>query len=463
MRLTIEEVLRLDHVTACNIEPLRGITFAGVSIDSRTIKQNELFFGIRGEKFDGNEFVKNGFEKGAACAVVEPQAPFDLFSDRPFVVVHDATKALGRLANWYRRKFDIPFIAIAGSNGKTTTKEMIATVLQTKYQVLSTQGNLNNHVGVPQTLFRLDEKHDLAVIEIGTNHFGELKYLCEILEPTHGLITNIGREHLEFFKDLDGVAQAEGELFDALGSAGTGFVNRNDAYVVKLEKKMKKKIAYGFSKPNVKVRGKFIGINEKACAAFSTTAKGRKPVNIQLTVPGKHSMYNALAAATVGLTFGVPAKNIQRALGTFTALGKRMEVIHVSGITILNDTYNANPDSMLSALETLQAMKCSGKKIVILADMLELGEHSQQEHEHVGNVLNTYGIDCLLTFGTMSRHITERAKVGLKFHYDRKNILSEYAVELVSPGDLVLVKGSRGMMMEDVVFFMQERLTRHAA
>jgi len=463
MRLTIEDVLRLDYLAACNIDSLKGIQFTGVSTDSRTVQQGEIFIAIRGEKFDGNEFVGDAFEKGAACAVVEAQASINQYPTRPILVVSDSTKAFGKLANRYRRKFDIPMIAIAGSNGKTTTKEMIASGLQTKYHVLSTKGNLNNHIGLPQTLFRLDDKHEMAVVEIGTNHFGELRYLCEILEPTHGLITNIGHEHLEFFKDLEGVAQAEGELFDALDASDTGFVNVDDEYVVKLGKKIWKKVSYGFSKPNVRVRGKFVGINSKACASFSVAMKGKKSFEIRLSVPGKHSMYNALAAATVGLSFGVTARSIQRALKNFTAVGKRMEVLSVDGVTILNDTYNANLDSMFSALETLQAMKCNGKKIAILADMLELGERSQQEHERIGKALATYGVDYLLTYGPMSRYINECATMSLKFHYDQKNILSEYATELVSPGDIVLVKGSRGMRMEDVVVFMQERLTRQAA
>ena len=457
MNLTLGDILPLAHVQAYNIESLRQRTFKGVSTDSRTSKQDEIFFAIRGERFDGHEFVGRAFENGALIAVVHKPEVVEVWKTRPLLLVKDTTKALGKLANRHRRKFDIPVIAVAGSNGKTTTKDMIAAILGKKYNVLNTEGNLNNHIGVPLTLFRLQKRHNVAVIEIGTNHFGEVRYLCELLEPTHALITNIGREHLEFFDDLKGVAKAEGELFESLGKRGVGFVNVDDPWVVRKARKIKRKVMYGFAKANVHVRGKSIGMNDKGCPAFSFKTRGMREFTVQLSLPGKHVASDALGAAAVGVTFQVPPRKIQQALQGFTSSSKRMEILKAGGITILNDTYNANPDSVIAALETIGAMRCQGKKIVVLADMLELGDYAKEEHRRMGAIVGDYGAEYLLTYGQLAKFIHDEANVSMKFYYDQKNILSEYLSELVAPGDIVLIKGSRGMRMEDVVTFLLEK------
>ncbi|HMD14655.1 MAG TPA: Mur ligase family protein, partial [Bacteroidota bacterium] len=294
------------------------------------------------------------------------------------------------------------------------------------------------------------------------NHAGEIAYLCDILTPTHGMITNIGREHFEFFGNIDGVANAEAELFSAIAKSGTGFINTDDERVVRHAKKIKKKMTYGFTKYSNIVRGTFRTMTNNGCAEFSVRMREKKPFDIHLSVPGKHAMANALAAATVGLAFEIPQKKIQQALRKFHAVGKRMEVLRIGGVTILNDTYNANPDSVLSALETLSAMKCRGKKIVVLADMLELGSAAQEEHARIGDIISTKKFDYLFTFGEFSRSIHDCARVNMKIHYDQKNILSEFVFELLAPGDAVLVKGSRGMKMEDVVTFLTQRLRKDA-
>ena len=463
MSVAVADLRAAGVVRSANMEGLRVKSFPGVSTDSRTVRQGELFFALRGEKFDGSAFVAGAFARGAACAVVDEAADTSAFALRPHVVVKDTTKSFGLLARNYRRSFAIPVLAVAGSNGKTTTKEMITSVLGTAFSVLGTEGNLNNHIGVPQTLFRLRKKHEVAVVEVGTNHFGELRYLCGVLEPTHGVITNIGHEHLEFFGDLDGVAKAEGELFGGLGASGTAFVNLDDPRIGRLAAKTKKKVTYGFTGKNASVRGLRAEVDAKGCARFSVKAKGKKEFRIELSTPGKHGMSNALAAAAIGLSLGVPAGKISKALGKFTAVGKRMEVVRSGGVTILNDTYNANPDSVIAALETLDAMKCKGKKIVILADMLELGAASRDAHGLVGRKIRSLGLPNLLTYGPEAEAINRAAGCDVNLHYDQKNVLSEYAAELVGRGDVVLVKGSRGMKMEDVVTFLKERLKRRAA
>jgi len=403
--------------------------------------------------------VNEAFERGAILAVIDERAPGDA---GPAVVVRDTTVALGQLARRHRKKFSIPFVAIAGSNGKTMTKDMLGAVLARKYSVLKTEGNLNNHIGVPQTLLRLHDRHTAAVIEVGTNHPGELAYLCDIVEPTHSLITNIGREHLEFFSDLEGVAEEEGAVFDALGSHGIAFVNVDDPFVVRRARKIRRRITYGFSNKPAHVRGTLLTIDDKARASLAIRVRGRKEFLVRLAVPGKHTGANALAAAAVGAAFRIPLSEIQKSLEQFRGTSKRMEVLKIGGVTLLNDTYNANPDSMIAALETLQAIRTSGKKIAVLADMLELGERTEEEHRSVGLATKPC-TDYLMTFGSNARFIYESSSVEMKFHYEQKNVLSEYLAELVSPGDVVLIKGSRAMRMEDVVLFLRERLSRNRA
>jgi UDP-N-acetylmuramoyl-tripeptide--D-alanyl-D-alanine ligase len=459
MRIGLAELLRVPHLFAINLDAVR--VFRGVSTDTRTIRPGEIFFAIRGERFDGHAFVDAAIAKGAGCIVIDHRADRRRWASARLLVVKDAAKAFGALASLWRAQFDIPVIAVAGSNGKTTTKEMIAAVLRTRYTVLSTKGNLNNHIGVPQTMFRLTRRHEVAVVEVGTNHRGEIAYLCDILKPTHGMITNIGREHLEFFGDIEGVATAEGELFAALGARGVGFVNADDPRVVRQARRLKRAVSYGFTKRARSLRGTFRSMSPEGCAAFSVQSGRRRPFTVELSVPGRHAMANALAAVAVGMTLNVPTSGIRRSLNAFSAVGKRMEVLKAGGVTILNDTYNANPDSVIMALETLAAIETEGKKVVILADMLELGTRAREEHRRVGEAV--VGFEALLTFGELAKEINASAQAPLKKHFKAKNLLAASAAKLLAPGDIVLVKGSRGMKMEDVVTVILDTLGKHAA
>jgi UDP-N-acetylmuramoyl-tripeptide--D-alanyl-D-alanine ligase len=469
MQLTQKDLLQVRHVRTFHLEQLK--TIRSISTDSRTVRAGDLFVALRGEQFDGHDFIEQVVDARAGALIVE-DAWFELkgrwLTTRtlPVLVVNNTTFALGEVARIHRRKFRIPVIAVGGSNGKTTTKEMIANVLGSRFSVLSTAGNLNNHVGVPQTLFRLKQKHHVAVVEIGTNHFGEVNYLCTILEPTHGLITNIGREHLEFFGKLSGVARAEGELFLWLAAHGNryarGIVNADDPWVVKQAIRLKRKFSYGFQNKNVDVRGRVLRYDRQMCAELEVTPKGKKSFVVKLNVPGEHHAANALAAAAVGLLFKVPPAKIQKALESFRAVSKRMQLLRLRGVTVLDDAYNANPDSVLAALRTLGALETRGKRIAVLADMLELGASAEEAHRAVGRAAGTAGVEYLLTYGSLARYIHEAASVKFKSHFDQKNMLAEYLLELLSAGDVVLIKGSRGMKMEDVVTFLQERLRRAA-
>jgi len=468
MKLTKSDIVAIPHSKAIGFDGLKNLKVTGVSIDSRTCKAGELFIAVRGDQFDGHNFISKAVESGAAGIIVERRwakvnASMMVSINIPRLIVENTIESLGRLATIYRRKFDIPVIAIGGSNGKTTTKEMIRCVLGTKYHVLCTEGNLNNHIGVPQTLFRLEKKHDVAVVEIGTNHPGEIDYLCSVLEPTHGLLTNIGREHLEFFGSLEGVAKSEGELFVWLAKHhGLIFVNADDKYLVRLSKKNRKAVSFGFSARGASVKGKIESFNANAQALMLVKSRGKKAFDITVGVSGEHNAKNALAAAAVGIKMNVPLADIQKSLALFQSASKRMQVHRIAQLIMLNDTYNANPDSTLAALATLQTMKVTGKKIAVLADMLELGEQSEELHRQIGKNTARYGIDILLTFGQLSKSIHDTAVVETKAHFDNKASLTEYLMRMLADGDIVLVKGSRGMKMEEVILSLSEQLSPNA-
>ena len=457
MRLTSHD---LRTLWGDRLQDSAGFIVRGVSTDSRTVAAGDLFVALRGERFDGHRFLDEAARRGAVGAIVAVAPERD--QGLPVVVVADTLVALGELGRFYRRRFSIPVIAIAGSNGKTTTKEMIAAVLGTRYTVLATEGNLNNQIGVPLTLFRLERKHEVAVIEIGTNHPGEIRSLCEILEPTHGLVTGIGREHLEFFGSLDGVAREEGALLESLrGVRGAeAFINADDPRLLAMTGGLKRIVSYGFRRRRLDLRGRGLRLDAEARPQFQLEARRWKnPLPLVLGVPGRHNAQNALAAAAVGLAFRVPGTEIRRSLEAFRGPHGRMEVVSAGGVTIIDDTYNANPDSMNAALETLAGTACEGKRIAVLADMRELGSSGPHEHTLIGESITALGIGYVLTFGELAKHISDACRSTFVAHYDQQNILAEYLAELVTPGDTVLVKGSRAMHMNNVVTFLVERLS----
>ena len=470
MKLKIPDIVNLPHFAALDCDR-SSVVLTGVSTDSRSVKSGDLFVPIRGAQFDGHNFLSNAVKSGARAVLVEKRwadmnSSYLVTLPVPKIIVEDTVHSLGRLARNYRRLFKIPVIAVAGSNGKTTTKEMIKSVLASTFEVLATEGNLNNHIGVPLTLFRIEKKHEFAVVEIGTNHPGEIEYLCGIAEPTCGLITNIGFEHLEFFGDLAGVAKAELELFRWMKSNkqnnATFFINGDDQRLARQSGSSGRTVVFGMRSKRATVRGSGLTIAEDGAVQFTVKARGLAPFSIALRLPGIQNARNALAATAVGIRFDVPVPKIQRALKGFSAPRKRMEMLKIDGLTILNDTYNSNPDSAKAALETLRMMKSAGKKIAVLADMLELGGSAQEEHRAIASHVDNAGVEYLLTYGPLSRATYDASTVKVKAHYDQKNILSEYLAELLAPGDIVLVKGSRGMKMEDVVTFLQERFSKAA-
>lgn len=468
MNLKTDDLLSIPHREAHAIDAETRWAAQGVSTDTRHVKSGDVFVAIRGERFDGHNFISAAIEQGASAVIVDArwasangQMMARLYVPR--LVVEDTVEALGALGRTVRRQFDIPVVAVGGSNGKTTTKEMIRSVLGQKLNVLATEGNFNNHIGVPQTLFRLEKKHDVAVIEVGTNHPGEIAHLCSVAEPTHGLLTNIGREHLEHFRSVEGVARAEGELWDWLAeNRGTAFVNGDDAHIVRSAKKVKKKVVYGFRTRTATIKGSRLTTDDEG-RALLTVRKGNKAgFRVQVAVPGLHNGENALAAAAVGLTFGIAPTKIVEALSGMTAASKRMQVLHLNGITVLNDTYNANPDSVLAALATLSAFRTNGRRIAVLGDMFELGTAAEESHRLVGRAVRRERIDLLFATGPLSQETVRASGMSSAEHHPDKSSLVRRLQAVLQSGDVVLVKGSRGMQMEDVVSALTST-TRSAA
>ncbi len=437
-------------------------------IDSRLVRPGNMFVAIKGKTSDGHRFISQAIDRGARAIVINGsfykknifKKGIKYIDNIPIVVVQDTIQALGEISKIYRETFTIPVLAIAGSNGKTTTKDMITKVLSSKYDVMSTEENFNNHIGVPLTLFRLDKGHEIAVVEIGTNHFGEIKYLCEILQPTHGIITNIGNEHLEYLRNKEGVLKEEGALFEYLSTRNNkkhAFVNSDDAGVLKISRKMKNKTFYGIENGKSDYSAEIINSDISGNHSFKIKyEKNKKSEKINLSVPGKHNVYNALCTAAVGMYFNVPFLKIKKALESFRATDKRMEVVYRNGVMILNDSYNANLDSSIAALETLDKVSNKGKKIIIFGDMLELGKHSINHHSILGQKISELSKKKeheihLLTIGKYAKYVYREAKIEHKRHFQKKAELTKELLKILTRKDVILIKGSRGMKMEEII------------
>lgn len=441
----------------------RVIQPGGFTTDTRALEPGEVFFALRGDRFDAHDFVP-GLDRGLAAAAVVARLWYEAERSEqptiPLIVVDDPLRAWGLLARAWRRRFDIPVFAVAGSNGKTTTKELVAAVLSEKFNVLKTEGNLNNQIGAPATLLRLTPEHEAAVIEIGTNMPGEIEILSNIVEPTHGLITNIGREHLELLGSLEGVAKEEGALFRYLaGSRGTAVVYVDDPHVEEQARGVEHQVRYGFEK-DADVRGELRGVGAgggvRVCVS---STDGSYECDLQL--PGEHNAVNALAAAAAGIALGVSLQQVVKALRAFQPLrGKtgyaRLAPMRATcGAVVLNDTYNSNPDSTRVALETLKGIPLQrrGRRIVVLGDMKELGVTSAEEHRHLGTELARQGIDVAYFHGAEMRHAHETFQQSGRpsYWFEKKPELMEALASAIGPVDVILVKGSRGMEMEHVV------------
>ncbi|MCO6489869.1 MAG: UDP-N-acetylmuramoyl-tripeptide--D-alanyl-D-alanine ligase [Phaeodactylibacter sp.] len=418
-----------------------------VSIDSRKVEPGCLFFAIKGDRFDGNQFAAAALAAGAAFAVVDD--PAVARGDR-FIVVENSLQTLQELARHHRRQFFIPVIGITGSNGKTTTKELAAAVLGSHYRLHFTRGNLNNHIGVPLTLLAMPQDVEVAVIEMGANHQGEIDFLSRIAEPSHGLITNIGKAHLEGFGGIEGVKKGKSELYRFLAeTGGMAFINRDERFLEGLAATVQKKVFYRRSEnPSLQERDieiRLLADRPFVRAAFIDPAGKEYEANSQLI--GIYNFNNIMTAIALGKYFKVPGAKIVRAIEAYVPANMRSQLLERDGNTIVLDAYNANPNSMREAILTFAAMDAR-RRIAILGDMLELGEDSRQEHERIAELAAQQGFDDAVFVGP---EFEAAARAGGFRHFANVGELKRWFDAQGFRGCHILIKGSRGIRLEEVL------------
>ncbi|MCU0651136.1 MAG: UDP-N-acetylmuramoyl-tripeptide--D-alanyl-D-alanine ligase [Candidatus Omnitrophica bacterium] len=439
---------------------------SSVSIDSRSVKRGQAFIAVKGDRFDGHDFVEQALKKGAACVIVQKGFCVSLPGKASVIEVDDTVRALGDIARYHRARFDIPVIAVTGSNGKTTTKDMLAWLLSAGRKVLKNEGTQNNHIGVPMTLLKLDRSYKCAVIELGTNHFGEIAYLAGIAAPNIAIITNIGPSHLEFFKDLAGVLKEKKNVLKFLQNPNICVLNADDPILSGLNKSRsiagKGKpfyITFGVEQPcdfkaqNILRQGDFL--------RFSTASCGE----LKLNTPGKKNIYNALAAIAVSRMLGMSYSAIARRLESFTFPGGRLTIKRVKEALVIDDTYNANPQSLTQALETLRDLGSCARRIMVMGDMLELGDQAEKFHRDAGTQAAS-SCDVFITVGKRSMAAAANAiTAGLEKSQvfacsdlaQAKDVLLNTVT--IKKDDHILLKGSRGMKLDQMLADLQANLT----
>jgi UDP-N-acetylmuramoyl-tripeptide--D-alanyl-D-alanine ligase len=421
---------------------------SGYSIDSRTIQAGDLFFAVQGERLDGHDFVEAALSRGAVAAVVRRDQLTRFPAKAALLAVDDTLVSLQQLAAAVRKLWGKPLIGVTGSAGKTTTKEIVAHVLASRHRVLKSQGNLNNHFGLPLQLLKLEPEHEIAVIEMGMSHAGEITALAKLAQPNCGVVTMVAPVHLEFFDSIAGIARAKYELIESLSAGGIAVLNADDAYVSEFGRDFHGKVVtFGLQKP-ADIRAEDIEALRPVGSAFDLVRDGDR-VRATLPLLGEHSIYNALAAVAVGLQYGVTLQEAAESLASLSASDKRGEVLEYGGATIINDCYNSNPKALDSMVRSLAQMPAQ-RRIVVAGEMLELGSSAEAMHRDCGQLMGTYGVDLVLGVRGLARFIVEGA--------DAANVAAEFAAtpeeaaewlrDNVKPGDLVLLKASRGVRLE---------------
>ncbi|OGC77848.1 MAG: hypothetical protein A2Z27_04765 [candidate division Zixibacteria bacterium RBG_16_50_21] len=433
--------------------------FTGVSIDSRTVSKGNLFVALSGEKYDGHDFVAQAVKSGARAVLVAETKRQKISSGVtgtvPVISVKDSKLALQSLGANYRQRFDIPVVAITGSNGKTTTKEMTAQVLASRYEVVKSQKSFNTQVGVPLTIFELTPETEVLILELGTSQFGELSRLTEIARPTSAVILNIGPAHLETFGSLENVAKAKFELLDRLPEDKPAFLNLDDPFLRKRASQERHKVVSFALQTKADYQALDLLISGNGHIDF----KVRHNL-VRLNILGRHNVYNALATYAVAESFGLSHQEIARELENYKPALLRMEILETGGVKLINDSYNANPVSMLAALESLMQTKTAGRRIAVLGDMLELGNEAKKLHQEIGKKAAESDLDYLLTVGVLAEFIARSAEVNgfskkrVK-SFDNNQAATEHLLEILKPGDTVLLKGSRRMKLEEIAERLQ--------
>jgi len=422
-----------------NIEDIYQLylQFPSIQTDSRKLKNGDLFFALKGPNFNGNHFAKQSLDTGAAYVVADEEMSF---KDKRIIQVKDVLETLQQLAKYHRNQFKIPFIAITGSNGKTTTKELLHAVLSTTFKTYTTQGNLNNHIGIPLTILKIKKDAEIAVIEMGANHLHEIESYCEYAQPTHGLITNIGKAHIEGFGSVENVKKGKGELFQYLDKKeGTAFVNTDDKQVSEISEKMKHVIYYGNRSQNS--RGKIL----KNDPFIEVEIEGTEPLFIKTNLVGEYNLPNILAACCVGKYFKIGDEKIKNAIESYSPSNSRSQLIHKDSNTIILDAYNANPTSMKAAIENFVHIP-SNNKILILGGMMELGTDSIYEHESLIALINNYTWKNILLIGGDFKNVPHNF-----LYVSNADEAAQWLKQQHFRDCYFLIKGSRSIQLEKVL------------
>jgi UDP-N-acetylmuramoyl-tripeptide--D-alanyl-D-alanine ligase len=413
----------------------------GISTDTRKIDNGVMFFALKGDKFNANSFAHEALSKGAKYVVIDEA---EYATDDRCILVGDVLYTLQKLANYHRQQLDIPFVGMTGSNGKTTSKELVAAVLSKKFKTYYTKGNLNNHIGVPLTLLGIDESYEIAVIEMGANHQGEIRDLCTICEPTHGFITNVGKAHLEGFGGVEGVKKGKGELYDFLEkSGGTVFVNAKSLALVEMAAQRKFKFQFDYLAADKEPRM----LQDSPVVVFTANSK-----EYTTHLPGSYNFENIAAALAIGQHFGVPVELANEAVSEYNPDNNRSQIVEKGTNSILLDAYNANPSSMSASIQNFINLKTDKKKVVILGDMFELGDEAPEEHRIIGELIAKGNFDLVVLFG----QLMSSALVSLPnaFYFSDKFSLHNWLIDKQLQDSYILIKGSRGVSLETVLPFL---------
>ncbi|NLF35251.1 MAG: UDP-N-acetylmuramoyl-tripeptide--D-alanyl-D-alanine ligase [Clostridiales bacterium] len=455
--ITIREIIEAVGGSLLGEPPDLETAITRVFIDSRKPDPGALFIPLVGERFDGHAFINDALEQGAAgCFTMRERESY--LPGKFYIKVPGTQKALRDLAKYYKQKFRIPFIGITGSTGKTTTKDMVSAVLSERFKVLKTDGNFNNEVGLPLTLLRLNSTHELCVLEMGMNHFGEIEYLSSIAEPDVALITNIGDSHIEFLGSRENILKAKCEIFSHMRPDGLVILNGDDELLAPLRHSLPQRTVLCGTGEGLQYRAAHVaGDGERNISFEINSPRGAFPVEVAAL--GDYMIYPALMAAAVAEHFGMTGEEIAAGILRFAPTKMRMNIVRRGDdITILNDAYNANPQSMRAAVEVLAQAKGT-KKIAVLGDMMELGSLAPALHAGVGDYLGKAGIDCLVAVGDLAKDIylaASQAMVLAVYYYKTKQEALPILAELVEPGATVLVKASRAMEFEELVEHLKE-------
>lgn len=436
-----------------------GKFFDRVSTDTRQITEGDLFIALSGERFDAHDFVDRAISGGAGGLIVSRRVETGSW-EGPVILVSDTLKGLQDLARYNRCQFKGVVVGVTGSNGKTSTKDMISSVLEQKFQTLKTQGNFNNHIGLPLTLLKLDDSFGAAVLEMGMRGLGEIDLLASITKPDGAVITNIGETHIERLGSVSNIARAKGEILDHIEPSGFAVLNGDDENVRRQAERCRGKIIYYGTEGSKAISASDISTSGGKSTVFTLTTPGGS-IEVNMPVPGKHNVLNALAAAGVGLEAGLDLQEIKNGLERAVLTGMRLEIIEGQKATIIDDTYNANPASVKAALQILADVGKGCRKVAILGDMYELGLRAAAGHREVGAEAAAIKVDILITVGKLASDIALGATFTNEppaeiISLNTNTEVKKYLHKIIRPGDVVLVKGSRGMKLEEIVHELRE-------